>query len=160
MATQVSRNLYQYFNLSTDITPCRGHKEARGNVVSIIEGVVDFSLVVSRQTTERYPISVGEDGITVKTSRLASSRTTYPLQAGLGVIFLKPRKGEQLELVVWGFDEEGLRQAARLLPILTGVGQPDFVVLNSECASKGAAGALAMGFFDYQWQISAGSYVT
>lgn len=81
-------------------------------------------------------------------------------EEGLGAVFLRPLEKERLELVIWGVDGVGVRQAARLLPILTGVGQPDFVVLSGKCRWKGHAGAYAAGFLDRSWQISGGSYVS
>ena len=61
--------------------------------------------------------------------------------------------------MVWGVDLVGLEQAARLVPALTGVGQPDFVVMSAECRLLGHAGVYAAGFFDYSWQISESSYI-
>lgn len=77
----------------------------------------------------------------------------------MGVIFLRPLEDEKLELVVWGSDIEGLEQAARLVPTLTGVGQPDFLVLSESCRWKGHAGLYAACFFDHSWRISPGSYI-
>lgn len=51
----------------------------------------------------------------------------------MGALFLRPLDGERLELVVWGADVAGLEHAARLVPALTGVGQPDFVILSAKC---------------------------
>lgn len=78
----------------------------------------------------------------------------------MGAIFLRPLLNERLELVVWGFDQQGLRQAARLVPMLTGVGQPEFVVVSQRCAWEGAAGVLAMGSFDNFWNVSEASFVS
>lgn len=44
--------------------------------------------------------------------------------------------------------------------MLTGVGQPDFVVLSEEAKWKGLEGTLALGFFGPQWQITASSFVS
>jgi len=52
-----------------------------------------------------------------------------------------------LELDVWGSDARGLEIAARLVPMLTGVGQPDFVIADKTMLEQGAGGVLAMGFF-------------
>lgn len=84
----------------------------------------------------------------------------YPFEEGLGAAFLRPLPDERLELVIWGYDDAGLRQAARLVPMLTGVGQPDFVVVSQRCRWKGADGVLAMGFFDHAWEISKASFFT
>jgi hypothetical protein len=80
-------------------------------------------------------------------------------QPGLGTAFLRPLHNESLELVLWGSDKVGLEQAIRMVPTLSGTGQPDFVVLGNEARWKGIAGVLAMGFFDHAWQISQASYI-
>jgi hypothetical protein len=41
--------------------------------------------------------------------------------------------------------------------MLTGVGQPDFVVLDRRMLAKGVDAVLAMGFLDTAWEVSAGS---
>lgn len=63
-------------------------------------------------------------------------------------------------MVVWGFDKRGLRTAARLVPMLSGVGQPDFIVVGNESTWKGHAGIVAMGFLDYAWNVSQASYLS
>ena len=83
----------------------------------------------------------------------------YRTEEGLGVIHLAPLPNEGLEVKLWGFDEIGLQYATRLIPMMTGVGQPDFIVTRKSCAWKGTAGVAAMGFFDYAWNISHGSYI-
>jgi hypothetical protein len=88
-----------------------------------------------------------------------SSQHDYHYEDGLAAIFLRPLHNESLELMVWGVDLVGLEQAARLVPALTGVGQPDFVVMSAECRLLGHAGVYAAGFFDYSWQISESSYI-
>ncbi|OAG01799.1 uncharacterized protein CC84DRAFT_1179825 [Paraphaeosphaeria sporulosa] len=67
---------------------------------------------------------------------------------------------ERLELVLWGSDEDALAQAARLVPMVTGVGQPDFVALGKRARWKGAEVALALGFFDHNWTVKASSVVS
>ena len=62
-------------------------------------------------------------------------------------------------LVLWGADEGGLLAAARLLPLRTGVGQPDFVVVARASSWAGVGGAKALGMFDSTWQVSRASYV-
>lgn len=64
----------------------------------------------------------------------------------------------QVELVVWGTDVAAVAIAARLAPTLTGVGQPDFVVLGADSAWKGIDGAVALGFFDSEWEVSETSF--
>jgi hypothetical protein len=61
---------------------------------------------------------------------------------------------ERLELVVWAADRASLQAAVRLMPMMTGVGVPDFVVADTTMLWKGVEGALAMGFLDENWQAS------
>ena len=84
---------------------------------------------------------------------------TFHFEEGLGAIFLSPLPDCRLELVIWGIDALGLRLAARLFPMLTGVGQPDFIIVSKRCAWEGAAGALAMGPFTNCWKASDESFI-
>jgi hypothetical protein len=43
--------------------------------------------------------------------------------------------------------------------MLTGVGQPDFVVFGESAKWRGIEGALAMGFFDWTWEVTGSSVV-
>ena len=151
---QISRSLFQYFGADTEIsTPAQVGTILAGNIVHVSLG---FPALPSISIPFPIKIQAGK-GIIFQDAK--GRTTTYPLEAGLGAIFLMPLPDEQLSLIVWGFDESGLDQAARLIPALTGTGQPDFIVCNKECAWKGAAGLLAAGFFDYRWSISDASYL-
>jgi len=80
-------------------------------------------------------------------------------EGSLGAIWVQPLSDERLELMVWGEDEEGLAQAAKLVPTMTGVGVPDFVILDGKTRYRGVDGVLAMGFFDAWWNITSSSYI-
>lgn len=153
MALQISRNLFQYFAADTEII--NSHTlplSFPGNVISLSLGP---NLSSSRH--ENYPITVEPDqGMVVRDA--SDALRTYQFEEGLGAAFLRPLSHESLELVIWGYDDAGLRQAARLMPMLTGVGQPDFVVVSRRCKWKGASGVLAMGFLDYAWNVSKASF--
>jgi hypothetical protein len=43
--------------------------------------------------------------------------------------------------------------------MMTGVGQPDFVVFGKSARWRGVEGVLAMGFFDVSWDVTASSVV-
>lgn len=88
------------------------------------------------------------------------TQKSFGFEEGIGVIFLAPCSNGGLELIIWGLDNCGLRQAARLLPMLTGVGQPEFIIVRKRCAWDGAAGVLAMGSFDKFWKVSEFSFIT
>lgn len=126
----------------------------KGNVISLALGT-EFP----RCIRPAFPIDLVEnEGLALRKHNDTS--TIFKLQEGLGAIFLRPMPNERLELVIWGFDRLGLRLAARLLPMLTGVGQPEFSVVSKRNAWEGAAGVLAMGFFDSFWNISNSSFVS
>lgn len=155
MAVQVSRNLLQYFGADSSIVPepmYRAALEGVGNVITIGLG---NSIPPAQLAT--FPIRL-QDGKVLLTTRESGTKS-IPLASGMGGIWLRPLPSERLELVIWGFDEVGLQQAARLVPTLTGGGQPDFVIFSDEARWKGHAGAQAMGFFDYNWRISSASYL-
>ena len=157
LALQISRNLFQYFSADArlyldGVAPTA----SQSNIITLA-----MACDPSPTVTSTFPITVSTKGIDlyrfIDTQELF---TSYKPQEGLGLIMLRPLADERLELLIWGHDEAGLRQAARLVPMLTGVGQPDFIVLGKEVAWKGIGGVLAMGFFDWHWQISGESYVT
>ncbi|KIW68136.1 hypothetical protein PV04_04103 [Phialophora macrospora] len=155
MAVQTSRNFLQYFGADTNIVAFTGYEEAltrAGNVVTICSGGS-----VPEARLAHFPIQIANGCITL-TSR-DGRVISVPLAAGMGGAWLRPLPDEKLELVVWGYDDIGLRQAARLIPTVTGAGVPDFVILSNQARWKGAGGALAMGFFDHSWKISPSSYL-
>ncbi|KAH7555001.1 hypothetical protein BM1_07662 [Bipolaris maydis] len=153
IALQVSRNLHQYFKADTQILPSTSSSipsGSSGNVITL--GIAD-SLPPFQSS---FPVRVGETGVTVRDYH--GQEHQYREEAR-GAAFLRPLEGERLELVLWGSDEAGLQQAARVLPLMTGVGQPDFVVLGESARWKGIEGVLAMGFFDSNWEITPASVI-
>lgn len=61
----------------------------------------------------------------------------YEYQKGMGVIFLRHNHAGGLDLVVWGAELSGLQSAAaRLIRMLTGIGQPGFTIVGNSCAWK------------------------
>lgn len=179
MALQISRNLFQYFAADSQIIekcstnaplPNGTSDDEVGNAIILAIGddlppsenpafpigVRHHKLVLSRTCSGSQlgpvtgPEPTGEQWYA----------SDYAYEEGLGALFLRPLKNERLELVVWGADSKGLEQAARLVPTLTGVGQPDFLVLSHSCRCKGHGGLYAAGHFDKFWQISPSSYVS
>jgi hypothetical protein len=155
VALQVSRNLHQYFSADSVVVsrPSWSMSASEmGNVISlVIGGEVPLSL------HPNFPIEVGAAGVSVRDSK--GRRRNFNEGGKLGAAFLRPLEGERLELVLWGSDDLGLALAARLVPMLTGVGQPDFVVLGESARWKGVEGALALGFFDHEWAVTPSSWV-
>lgn len=150
---QVARNLYQYFGADAEIIESKDSIENQaGNIISL-----EIGPIISSSLLPSYPISI-EHGKGIYVHIADGDGKLYEFEAGLGAIFLRPLPDERLELKVWGFDVEGLRQAARLVPMLSGVGQPEFVVVGRRCGWEGAAGVVAMGSFDSFWKISEASF--
>jgi len=157
LALQVSRNLHQYFQADTNIIPSSSWDDAiegSGNVITLIlQGNTPASL------HSDFPLQPSSSSIAVRDSR-GNLRVYGKDGTSVGAAFLSPLKGEQLELVIWGSDEDALARATRLVPMVTGVGQPDFVILGEKAKVKGVDGALAMGFLDHEWKVTPSSVLS
>lgn len=153
LALQVSRNLHQYFHADAVIfgsATSTAVANATGNIIHLAVGDGPAS------ADPDFPIQVSTSGASLRDSRGRAQLYDDARSAA----WLQPLGGERLELVLWGVDDAGLAQAARLVPMLTGVGQPDFIILGEETKWKGVDGALALGYFDSQWQVTASSFVS
>jgi pimeloyl-ACP methyl ester carboxylesterase len=160
VALQVSRNLCQYFSADTEITANMSEaiNDRTGNVISIFLGV-DIPQQASGAGAAPHGIRVHRHRVETRDAR--GTRHGYRSRGnGLAAIYLRPLPDERLELVVWGVDEASLRIAARLVPLMTGVGVPDFVIADSTMLWKGVEGTLAMGFLDENWQASSNAIFT
>ncbi|KAF2491853.1 hypothetical protein BU16DRAFT_130466 [Lophium mytilinum] len=148
IALQISRNLYQYFYADSAVVEAKTQADhTPGNVITTSIGGD-----VHANSHPLFPIKLSSSGLSIQE---AGGRTReYGGEGGLSAIFLRPLPDERLELVVWGVNRESLAIAARLVPMLTGVGQPDFVVMRRDCLWKGVEGAVAMGFFDHEWNVT------
>ncbi|KAK4963144.1 hypothetical protein LTR10_000772 [Elasticomyces elasticus] len=153
-ALQISRNLYQYFRADTKLT--NRYEDAKA---------VNGSTLITLAIGTDLP-SITDSAINVFHNRLEVVDKdlqlihAYPTRDHLAAIWVRPRPDERLELVVWGADEEGLDIAARLVPMLSGTGQPDFIVADKTMLWKGVEGTLALGYFDAWWKVSRNAYFT
>lgn len=154
VCVQITRNLFQYFRADAEIIETESIQGEAGNNNIRVE----MGSVASLSPLSSFPISI-EQGKGISVRNPLGGRKLYEFEGGLGAIFLSPLPDERLELKIWGFDQHGLEQAARLLPTLTGVGQPEFIVIGKRCGWEGAAGVFAMGSFDSSWSISDGSFL-
>lgn len=155
VALQITRNLFQYYAADSSIVNQSSvDSDSTGNFINVLFGP-DPPL----PRLNNHPISV-EYGVGISVRDISGDKLLYAFEEGLGAIFLRPLPGERLELVVWGLDDIGLRQAARLVPMLTGVGQADFVIVSKRCLWSGAKGVLATGFLDHFWNVTRASYLT
>jgi hypothetical protein len=153
VALQVSRNLHQYFQADTAVFPSFSDPRLSNTSGNII------TLAISNRIphlSPYFPIRITNAGCSVRNHE--GEKQEFGENAR-GAAFLRSAGGERLELVIWGADEEGLQQAARIVPMLTGVGQPDFVVVGKSAKWRGIEGVLAMGFFDAKWRVTASSVV-
>jgi len=142
-ALQISRNLSQYYyadteilSLGADIPPQCGHR---------IRVFQQPSLDLTPAARSRVSISSVQLGLSIMD--LERNTYTYKSEDGLGAIYLDDTGSGHLDLNIWGSNARGLEIAARLVPMLTGVGQPDFIVADKAILEHGAGGVLAMGFF-------------
>lgn len=149
LAIEIANNLFQYYAADSEIVEDIKYGNGMGNVILIDT----HNPKVHEQSQINFGISIQNKRISIRDT--TGRRKTFEGQ-GLGAIFLEPLGIDRLTLVVWGADEEGLRAAARLVPLRTGVGQPNFVVLGREAGWKGVGGALAMGMFDSDWKVASG----
>ncbi|GAB1737954.1 hypothetical protein NU219Hw_g2467t1 [Hortaea werneckii] len=152
VALQISRNLCQYFAADTVITDdynqsLDGHTS---NLVTVAIGS-DLTGLLDRAD---FPIKVFDDHLQILDHHIHS----YDSHRGLAAAFVRPLPNGRLDLGLWGMDEESLAIAARLAPLMTGTGQPDFVVADRSMLWKGLEGTLALGFFDDDWNVSRNSY--
>jgi hypothetical protein len=189
LALQISQNLQTYFYANSDIhTHMPGSEDllhdtiaARpGNVVSLALGKAQLPAL------HDYPISVLPSGQGISVRDQSGSMHNYTTTNTFGfsekgggsedvsAIFLRPvashsdssQSGhaqishERVEIVIWGCSIRALEQAARLVPMMTGTGQPDFVVLGGNARWKSVDGARAMGWLDEHWQVTENSYVS
>ncbi|KAI4621817.1 hypothetical protein J4E80_004190 [Alternaria sp. BMP 0032] len=153
IALQTSRNLHQYFQADASIVSSISDSAIFKSTNNIITLAVSANL---KESESNFPIQFGDSGITIRDYR--GQDQTYGEEARAAA-FLRPLPDERLELVLWGADDEGLRQASRIVPLLTGVGQPDFVVFGESAKWKGIEGVLAMGFFDSEWEVTSSSVI-
>ena len=140
IALQVARSLHQYLGADAEISD-GGGEAGPGNIITILQGEdVPGGHLLS------YPIEIHKKTIVVRDDAGMVRRYAGD---GISAIFLRPLPDERLELVMWGGDEASLRRAARMMPLVTGVGQPEFIILSRESAWKGLEGVLAMGCLLY-----------
>lgn len=154
VALQISRNLYQYFGADSEILPLdTSLQQGRSTVIRVVNGTQ-----LDMHEHPDFPIRVDLDG-KLSLRDTAGYIKQFDSRDSLAAIFVRPIGYHGLELVVWGANSEDLQIAARLVPMLSGVGQPDFVIADRTMMWKGASGVLALGFFDHRWNVSQNSYV-
>lgn len=156
VALEISRNLFQYFAADSEISlDSSVSNTTTGN--HILLGFPDEFGIATHNRGVEFPISKSVDAIFLRDA--SGRRRRYPIEPGMGLAYLYPLPCERLGLVLWGADEAGLRAVSRLLPLRTGVGQPDFFLVGKEAGWGGVGGVRALGMFGFSWQISPAAYL-
>lgn len=161
LALQISRNLCQYFAADTEISSSYESAfspAATGNIISLAIGTLPNH---HHHSPEDFPIHITGRQIAVRTPH-GRRRSYHAVDGrGLAAVFLRPvlPSTGRWELVVWGVDQASLAVAARLVPFMTGSGQPDFVILDCTMLWKGVEGVLAMGFWDGDAELSGNAFL-
>lgn len=142
-ALQISRNLCQYYYADTEILPLGEDILPQcGNRIRVFQRP---SLDLTRPARPGDSTDSGQPSLSIMD--FERNTYTYTPEDGLGAIYLEDTGSGNLNLNIWGSNAKGLEIAARLVPVLTGVGQPDFVVADKVILEQGVGGVLAMGFF-------------
>jgi len=160
---QISRNLYQYFSADSKLVNINEGIASKtndsiqapgqaGNIISLSTGSN-----VSLSACSSFPVQLLSGAVKIR-DKVGREHFYAAEEQGLAAIFLRPLDRGRLELVVWGDTHESLTVAVRFVPMLTGVGQPDFLILTRESKLKGMEGVIAMGFFDSKWNVSKTSF--
>lgn len=154
IALQISRNLYQYFSADSELVDGQQQppkEDFPGNTITIATG---SDLPPSR--LQDFPIQITNDSQVLVRAPGRVSTLRRSNHNDVGAVFLRPSQSEALEQVVWGSTLKDLAWAARLTIGQTGIGQPDFVILDRESRWNGVEGT-SLGFFDAGWEISRSS---
>jgi len=153
LAEQVSRNLNNYFGADTEIVISPNHTQNHiWNQHAIILATGDSLPHPSSQITFPIRIASSSVGSRLEIRSKAGSWRNFASGETHGAIFLRPGLDQGLEIVVWGSNIEMTEQAARLIPLMTGTGQPDWVFCRKEMMWKGVEGC-DMGWFNAWWEI-------
>lgn len=138
---------------------------SEGNRIILSHGLSDLammdheqvSLQVDRVPLANSPTSTSKFHITLQAPRKSGRKIKYiSNSSAVGFIFVRPSTincSGPLELVIWGSTLDMLAQASRLAPLMTGTGQPDFVVVDESAKWRGADAA-GLAFFDAHWELA------
>jgi hypothetical protein len=157
LAVQISRNFYQYYGLDTKIVQDESGMHTKLYQISIQVGYKDKTGRPGDVKSANFPIEISP-----VTGRLRiRDRHGHWVRPGgssvkLGAIYLRPSEDYKAELVIWGESAAMAEQAARLVPMMTGTGQPHFIIVREDAAWRGVDGTY-LGFFDISWNATESS---
>ncbi|KAI8071088.1 hypothetical protein BC940DRAFT_295251 [Gongronella butleri] len=89
-------------------------------------------------------IQAGKHSLTVGTNQY--------YDPGTGAMFLCPGGGNELALMIYGVDVQGLQLASQLIPKRTGMLMPEWAVINPVAKEQGLGGIKSAGFFHNNWE--------
>jgi hypothetical protein len=152
LALQISRNFNTYFGADTELVLRPNHTQGQYyNAHSIVLAIGNSDPHPPADNSFPIRVSSTNSNHLEFRSKQGYWRNLAPKEAQ-GSIFIRPGPNEGLEIVVWGSNLEMAEQAARLIPMMTGTGQPDWIVCRKEMMWKGLEGC-DLGWFDAWWQI-------
>lgn len=151
LALQVANNLMQYYSADVEIaTQYQDAIDASGNVISLIHGAelpfnsVECTSACAFDLDKHGQMVIKKDDQVLRSFNIADNDI-------VAAAFLRPLPGHRLELIFWAIDLFSLSISTRLLPLLTGSGQPDFVIATRGMLHLGLEGVVAMGYLDSSW---------
>ncbi|QIX01796.1 hypothetical protein AMS68_007313 [Peltaster fructicola] len=158
VATEIANNLMQYFSADVEVAMLYETTHlGSGNVISLAYGPDMPSGLQDCATSCRMDIDK-QGRLNISTATRVAHSFDISRNNIVAAAFLRPLPDHRLELVFWGVDLASLRLSVCLLPLMTGSGQPDFVIATQQMLSRGLGGVFAMGFFDSSWCPSTASY--
>jgi hypothetical protein len=158
LALDISRSFHQYYGADTVILEGLDVEAAawsKGIGYTITIGMKNCLGPAPCISDPWFPIQLSDQGrIRIRDA------DSYWVQPGgrhgeLGAIFLRP-SAQGMEIVIWAKSYKMLQQTARLIPMQTGTGQPEFILVREDAAWKGLDGTY-LGFFDPWWNVTKSS---
>ncbi|GAB7365398.1 hypothetical protein MBLNU230_g6476t1 [Neophaeotheca triangularis] len=170
LALQISRNLAQYFYADTVIAEhyplavAAEKDRGWGNSITLALGSdLPSSASGPAIVADAGGLTItGADGVEHYYPALHPGTLE---STGVAALWLRPRAAEDgdgeeaLDLVLWAARAEDLGKVARFVPVLTGVGVPEFVVVGEGLGGQGVGGVRAVGWFGGFWEVVTGASV-
>ena len=93
------------------------------------------------------PIKPTNNGVQI------GSRFIFGKHLTVKFVYPNPVNSDNLVLVLSGQDLEGFKRLFGFIEMYSGSGFPDFAIFGDEVRLMGLSGALAMGFFNLDWEL-------
>jgi len=128
-------------------------------VVSLMNQGQDFSetynvIVFGSPQTNSFASHLSINPVEFKTGRkFRVSKRTYS-ESGFGVMSLGKYGSQTLALTIEGTDIQGFKNAAKLIPLSSGVRVPDYAVVGPEMGWAGGGAFYEFGYWDNNWKAN------